>query len=94
MTKKNKKKKLNLFWLKIVGLAVFGLGLLARNVVIILTAVLLFGIWWTMNRRLVSDDKEIEKLSDVNDGGAMKIVICKNYNKMSRKAARIVIEQL
>jgi len=189
MSKKNKEKKSKLFWLKIFWLIILGLGLLARNTVVVLIGILLLVFFWrtglkrvngstdstsSLQARLTTGkvnkvnkivdkivnkivngsvrlttgkvnkivdkivNKIVNKVNKVNkvntivnndeliplrqgfggqakvnndddgDGeiiseeaglsdsktSGLKVMICKNYNKMSREAADIVIEQL
>ncbi len=54
---KNKKEGHRPFWLKVAGLAVLGLGLLARNAIVILIATVLLLIFWSLGKR----DKESRK---------------------------------
>lgn len=54
---KNKKERRRPFWLKIAGLAILGLGLLARNAIVILIAAVLLLIFWSLGKR----DKESRK---------------------------------
>ena len=129
--KKSKKIKLGLFWLRVVGLIILGLGLLARNTIVLLIGIVLLLLGWQMERRGVGkvnkrrvnkrvnkvnkrgkrkvNDEEIrnEKLEirgdddDDGDGGPSdevnkveKLIICEDYDEMSKKAAGIVLEQL
>ena len=47
---KGKERKMIIFWPQILGLVILGLGLLARNTIVILMGIVLFVIFWMKSR--------------------------------------------
>lgn len=84
---KNKKERHRPFWLKIAGLAVLGLGLLARNAIVILIAVVLLLIFWSLGKRGKESRKKIRFYKIFN-----KIKKKKNKKRMAKDEHEAVKE--